>query len=167
MTFAPFDPFRAIRVLIDRRVRFVVIGGFAGRIWGSPTVTNDLDVCYARDETNLRALAGALVELHARLRGVTDVVPFQLDAAGLRAGDHFTFVTDAGNLDCLGHPAGSGGFDGLMRTAVMVDLDGLRVHVAPVEDLLAMKRASGRPKDRVEVEILAALLEERERRGET
>jgi len=55
--FAPFDPLRALRVLLDRGVRFVMIGGFGARLHGSPTVTNDLDVCYARDRENLVALA--------------------------------------------------------------------------------------------------------------
>lgn len=165
MTTAAFDPFRALRMLRARRVRFVVIGGFAGRIWGSPTVTNDLDICYARDAANLHALAAALVELGARLRGVSEEVPFKLDAATLRAGDHFTLTTDAGNLDVLGTPAGSGGFEGLMRTAQRIDLDGLSVHVATVDDLIEMKRASTHPKDRIEVEILSAVREERQTLG--
>jgi hypothetical protein len=54
-------------------------------------------------------------------------------AATLRAGDHFTFVTNYG------------------------DLDGLTVAVASLDDLIAMKQAAGRPKDRIEVEVLGAL----------
>lgn len=158
----PFDPLRALRILVQHEVRFVVIGGLAARLWGSPTVTNDLDVCYSRDPANLRRLAAALAELEARLRGVDEEVPFQLEARTLRAGDHFTFRTAAGNLDCLGTPAGTEGYDDLVRTAQEIDLDDVRVNVAPVEDLIRMKRAAGRPKDRVELEILQALLEERD-----
>jgi hypothetical protein len=49
-------------------------------------------------------------------------------------------------------------------------LDSVRVHVAALEDLIWLKRASGRPKDLVELEILGALREEieharREARG--
>lgn len=159
---APFDPLRALRILVEHEVRFVVIGGLAARLWGSPTVTNDLDVCYSRDPANLRRLAAALAELEARLRDVDEQVPFQLEARTLRAGDHFTFGTIAGNLDCLGTPAGTEGYDDLVRTAQELDLDDVRVSVAPVEDLIRMKRAAGRPKDRVELEILQALLEERD-----
>jgi hypothetical protein len=64
-------------------VRFVVIGGLAGRLWGSPTMTNDVDFCYARDPLNLERLAAALIEHRARLRGVADDVPFLLDATTL------------------------------------------------------------------------------------
>lgn len=157
---APFDPLLALRVLLAHRVRFVVIGGFGGRLHGSPTVTNDLDVCYARDQGNLERLAAALVELRARLRGAPRRGPFRPDAAALRAGDHFTFTTEVGNLDCIGTPAGVEGFDELERAATEMDLDGLRVRVASIDDLIRMKLAAGRPKDLIEAEVLGALREE-------
>ncbi len=42
-----------IRRLASGEVRFVVIGGFAGTMLGSPRTTIDLDIVYARDEENL------------------------------------------------------------------------------------------------------------------
>jgi len=161
-----FDPLRALRVLDRHGVRFVVIGAFAGRLLGSSTVTRDLDLCYARDAANLEALAAALRELEARLRGAEDdaaVSSFQVDARSLRAGDHFTFTTVAGHLDVLGAPAGSTGYEELARTAETLDLDGLRVRVASIDALIRMKRAAGRPKDLIEVEVLAALRDELDR----
>jgi hypothetical protein len=147
-------------VLAAHEVRFVLIGGLAGRLWGSPTVTNDLDLCYARDRGNLERLSAALVELQARLRGVEDEVPYRLDAETLAAGDSFTFVTDAGNLDVLATPAGTQGFDDLARAATEMDLGDVTVRVVDVEDLVRMKRAAGRAKDLIEAEVLAALREE-------
>jgi hypothetical protein len=163
VTAAAFDPLRIARTLRKHGVRFVVVGGFAGRLWGSPTLTNDLDLCYARDRENLARLPAALKELRARLRGVPARVPFLLDARTLEAGDHFTFETRAGNLDMLGFPAGAAGFDGLLRTAAEMEIArGLRVPVASLEDLIRMKRAAGRPKDLIEIEVLSALQEETE-----
>ena len=159
-----FDPFGALRALVEGRVRFVIIGGIAGRLWGSPTVTNDLDICYAHDAANLRRLATVLSGLHARLRGVDPDVKFEIDERALAMGDHFMMVTDVGNLDVLATPAGTKGFDQLMRSAEKLDLDGLSVYVASLEDLIDMKRAAGRLKDRIELEVLGALLEERDHR---
>lgn len=158
-----FDPIRALKVLVGRGVRFVVIGGFAGRFWGSNSITNDLDICYARDKKNFEALASALRALDARLRGAPSDIPFLLDARTLEAGDHFTFETNAGNLDCLGTPAGSQGYLDLIQGATPMDVEGIRVPVAALEDVIRLKKAAGRPKDRAELEILAALLEEIER----
>jgi hypothetical protein len=160
---SPFDPLRTLRVLADHEVRFVMIGGLAGRLWGSPTVTNDLDVCYAAEPDDLVALAAALRALDARLRGVDEDVPFVVDAESLASSDSFTFITDAGNLDLLAVPAGTDGFDDLVRTASEMDLGGVTVAVADLEDLIRMKRAAGRPKDLIEVEVLGAVLEERDR----
>jgi hypothetical protein len=158
-----FNPLGAITALEGHGVRYVVIGAIAGRLLGSPTITRDLDICYARDEANLEALASALQELHARLRGVQEAVPFVLDARTLRAGDGFTFETDAGDLDILGTPAGTRGYDELIRTAEESELDGLRIKVASIDALIQMKRAAGRRKDLIEVEVLAALREEIDR----
>lgn len=156
MTLA-FRPTIAIETLARHRIEFILIGGIGGRLHGSPTVTNDLDICYARSDENFIKLVAALRELNARVRGVVDDVPFVLDDKTLRAGDHFTFLTDAGAFDCLGTPAGTSGYDDLVRTAVEMDLGGFRVRVASIDDLIRMKLASGRPKDRIEVEVLGAL----------
>jgi hypothetical protein len=160
----PFDPVAALRTLLHHDVRFVIIGGVAGRLWGSPTMTNDIDICYARDPHNLERLAAALRQLQARLRGVDDDVPFALDARTLASGQNFTFTTDCGPLDILGLPSGVKDFRELAVNAVAFDLgEDVIVDVCDLDDLIRMKRAAGRPKDRIELEILSAVREERER----
>jgi hypothetical protein len=161
-----FDPIGVLKILQRHRVRYVVIGAFAGRFWGSNSITSDLDICYARDKKNFLALASALRELGARLRGASPDVPFLLDAKTIEAGDHFTFETNLGDLDCLGTPLASGGYPDLIQGATIMDIDGVDVPVAALEDVMRLKRAAGRPKDRAELEILAALQEERARRGD-
>lgn len=162
MSAASFDPLRALRALLNENVRFIVIGGLAGRVWGSPTITNDLDVCYERSAENLVRLATALRRLEARLRGVPEGLPFQLDERTLKFGDSFTFETTAGPLDCLGTPAGTAGFDDLAASATELEIGDLRVRFASLDDLMRMKKAAARRKDLVELEILAALKAERE-----
>jgi hypothetical protein len=159
---ASFDPLGALRTFMDHGVRFVLIGGYAGTVRGSALITGDIDVCYARDVENLQRLAAALVEMRARLRGpgVPDGLPFVLDAPNLRNGDSFTFETDVGNVDVLGTPAGTQGFEDLDGSATSVDIDGLVIRVASLDDLMRMKRAAGRPKDLIQLEHLGALREE-------
>jgi hypothetical protein len=161
----PFDPERVLETLLRHQVRFVVIGGFAARLLGSPTLTNDLDICYARDRKNLAALSAALLELDASLRGAPHGLPFRPDVPTLESGDHFTFSTSAGNLDCIGTPAGSGGFSDLIAGATKMTIGPMSVPVAALEDLIRLKEATGRAKDRIELEILAALKEEIDRGG--
>ena len=165
MTNGRFDAGAIVRVLQRHEVEFVVIGGIAGQLWGSPTITQDLDVCYAREKTNLEHLAAALRELNAKLRGVKEDVPFRLDARTLVNGDSFTFTTDFGALDCLATPSGTSGYKDLKPAAEAMPIgSGLRVWVCSIDDLIRMKRAAGRTKDRLDLEHLGALRDERARR---
>jgi hypothetical protein len=158
-----FQPDALIRLLGRHGVAYVLIGGLAAVTHGAPLITQDIDVCYARDDPNLERLAAALGEVHAELRGTEPGLPVRLDARMLRAGDAFTLSTDIGWLDLLGTPAGTAGYEDLARTADAYDLFGFRVLVASVEDLIRMKRAAGRPKDLLALEELGALREERAR----
>jgi hypothetical protein len=159
-----FDPIGALETLDRHGVRYVLIGGLAATALGSSSVTNDLDICYDRRADNLERLAAALVEMQAKLRGVDDDVPFLLDAKALAAGDCFTFITEHGAFDILGNPSGTRGYDDLRKSATLMDFGGMEIWVTSLDDLMAMKRAAGRTKDRVELEILGALRDERDGR---
>lgn len=170
MTDSPDLDLEAVLDAFERHaVRYILIGGQAGRVWGSPLLTRDFDVVYARDRENYERLVAALRDLDAKLRvpGVDDDLPFQLDAKTIERGFNFTFRTAAGDVDVLGLPAGVDGYDELEPNAAHATLAGHEVLVAALEDLIRMKVAAGRPKDRVAVEWLTAALDERNRRGMT
>jgi len=155
------------RILASHSVRFVVIGGVAGNAHGSPSITLDLDICYSHDRENVRALAMCLHELSATLRGAPKDLPNVIDERFLWDGLNFTFDTKFGRLDCLASPAGVEGHDELARSASTFDLFGTAVLVCSLSDLIRMKRAAGRIKDRVHLEELGALqevIDEEERR---
>lgn len=161
------DLVRVFSAFERHAVRYIVIGGQAGIVWGSPLPTEDFDAVYARDMANLERLVRALRDLHARLRapGVEEDLPFQLDALTLERGFNFTFQTDAGPVDLFGLPAGVDGYAQLEPNAVQVLIAGHDVYVAALDDLIRMKVAAGRPKDLLAAETLVALRDERERQG--
>ena len=167
MSSRRFDPVFILRRLQAHGSRFVLIGGLAAKAHGSPTLTVDIGVCYARDRENLERLVAALGELGAQLRGAPPDLPFRTDRRTLERGDTFTFTTDHGDLDILGTPAGISGYGELDANAEDVELDEeLVVRLASLDDLIRMKRAAGRPKDRVELEILGALRDEIDSSGQ-
>jgi len=145
--------------LSEHGVRFAVIGGVALIARGVQRSTADLDVAYARDRDNLKRLAGALAELHPRLRGVPADLPFTLDEATLRSGLNFTLDTTDGPLDLFGEVPGLGSFDQVDAASSELEIAGLRVLVLTVEGLERAKRAAGRPKDFVDLGYLHALKE--------
>ena len=128
-------------------------------------MTEDIDVIYSRDRANVKRLATALSALDARLRGAPPGLPFKPDPPTLRNGLNFTFETRLGPLDCLGEAAGGFSYDNLVRNAELYPIEGLEIPTASLDDLIRMKRAAGRIKDRIEVENLSALREVRDQRG--
>jgi predicted nucleotidyltransferase len=153
-----------LRELLDADVQLVLIGGLAAQVHGSPSLTADVDICFALDDENLDRLAGALGALVAIRRGMAPGVAAPIDARALRAGDVFTLSTRYGDLDLLAHPDPGLNFEALASRSIRAEILGVEVQVASLEDLMAMKRAAGRPKDRIELEILGALREELDRR---
>ena len=148
--------------MLARGVDFVVVGGIAAVLHGSPRVTQDLDVCFATDVGNLDALGAALVALDAKLAGVDEDVPFVPDARALRRIMTLTLETSMGRLDALAAPTGAPPYDDLRARADRYDIGGAFVLVASLDDLIAMKRASGRPKDLADVAELSLIRERRE-----
>ncbi len=163
-----FRPDLIVEALTRHGIRFVLVGGLASQAHGSPSLTADMDICYARDQENLTRLADALKELAAVRRGLPTDSPKMppLDARTLRAGGLFTLTTRFGDLDLLATPDPGFDFERLLEHAVTTTVHGAPVFVAALDDLIVMKRAAGRPKDRIELEILGALREELDRRDD-
>ncbi|MEE8376609.1 MAG: hypothetical protein V3S26_09855 [Acidimicrobiia bacterium] len=160
-----FDPVSVLRVLIERDVDFVVIGGIAARLRGAPLLTQDVDITPATDRPNLERLASALEELDARLRTAPEPegVPFPFDPGLLESETVWTLVTRFGDLDLVVSPAGTKGYSDVVRDAddmrVATDPE-LIVKVASLVDVIRSKEAAGREKDRAALPMLRRTLEE-------
>src|SRR5438876_8078446 len=127
-------------LLHRHQVQFMVIGGQAATLHGSPLSTFDIDLCYARTPENLVRLAAALKELHPTLRGAPPDLPFRLDAQSLALGSNFTFNTDLGPLDLLGWVEPFGTFDDLRPRATPIPVGDVRLLTISLDDLIAIKQ---------------------------
>ena len=75
-----------LRALVSAGVEFIVIGGVAAKAHGSPRLTVDVDVVYARSAENLRRLTSALSPLEPYLRGAPPGLPFRFDPETVQRG---------------------------------------------------------------------------------
>lgn len=158
MEFPPeLHPSLILHRLSEAGVDFVVIGGIAVVLLGSARNTNDLDITFATDSANLQALGDVLLALNARLRGVDEEVPFIPDGRTLRQVSLLSLETDGGWLDLLAAPGGAPPYAELRDRARLVRLDGIRVRVADIDDMIAMKKAAGRLRDLADIEELEAI----------
>lgn len=156
------DPISVLRVLVRHEVEFVVIGGVAATLHGSPLSTGDLDICPSRDPGNLDRLAAALEELGARLHAAGEPrgVPLPADGALLGQAEVWNLETRHGRLDLAFRPSGTAGYDDLRSDAVVFRIDGLDVPAASLRDVIRSKEAAGRERDRAALPTLRRLLEE-------
>ena len=165
----PLPDFAAILAALDQnRVRCVLIGGLAMIAQGSDHYTRDIGICYDRERENLAALVSALAPYRPRLRGVPDDLPFILDVQTFKNTLNLTLHTSLGAIDLLGEVAGVASFQDLRDRSHLYELYGVPVYVASIDDLIAMKRAAGRPKDRshiLELEALRDLMQEENNTG--
>jgi hypothetical protein len=148
-----------LKLLGRHEVKVVIVGGAAASLLGSAQLTNDLDVCYARNPPNLERLAKALQSVHARLRGAPENLPFILDAETLRKGLNFTFVTDFGTLDLVGEVRGVGVYEDVLAGSMTYELFGYKFPVIDIGKLIIAKRTAGRPKDLILIPELEAIQE--------
>jgi predicted nucleotidyltransferase len=148
-----------LELLTDADVEFVLVGLLAGVLQGAPVTTFDVDIVYRRDPENVERLLRVLARLHAVYRG--DPRGLTPQASHLVGPGHQLLFTDLGALDCLGTLDGVRGYEELLQSTTLIRLDsGRRVRVVTLEELIAIKRRAGRPKDLAAVPILLATLDE-------
>ena len=127
-------------------VSFAILGGYAVGHHAKPRATKDLDLLVSGEGDNLERVGAALtafgapanVVAAARAMGPTDVVflgvpPVRVDI--LRSADGIE--TEA-----------------VLARSQTLDLAGVRVRVIALADLIANKRAAGRPQDLADVALL-------------
>ncbi len=160
MSEPEFQPERMLQVLEEHGVRFVLIGGFAAVIHGSPYVTTDIDLVPEGSLENLGRLSAALRAMNARVWTASDPdgIPFDHDAASIAHVRVWNLVTDLGRLDLAFEPDGTFGYEDLARTAVHLEISGTRVDVATLADIIRSKEAAARDKDRLVLPVLRRLL---------
>ncbi len=157
-----FEYFEVLATLNAHNVQYVLIGGLAANLWGLDNITQDVDVCYARERGNVVSLVKALKSMDAHLRGFPKGLPEIIDERTFRLGDTMTFETKFGKFDCLGTPGGTRGYADLAQQATSMDIGkGTMVLVADIDDIIRMKRSAGRVKDLTAVEGLKLLKEVR------
>ncbi len=153
---------KALSLLVENDVRFILIGGVAAIAHGAARLTQDIDFLYSREPDNLERLAAALAPLDPYPRGAPPDLPFIWDEQTLRNGSNFTLTTTVGDVDLLAEISGGGRYDNLLSHSVEIEAFGVRFRCLELTQLIKSKRAAGRPKDFEAIAELELLLAERQ-----
>jgi predicted nucleotidyltransferase len=155
---------RIIDVLEMHGVEYMLIGGQAEVLMGSPRITYDTDIAYSRETDNLARLAAALRALNAKLRvsGTAVELQFPIDERSLALGNNFTFTTDAEDLDVLGYIAPLGEYPDLLPNHEVHTAYGFAIKTIGLDDLIKVKQHVARKKDSESLYQLLAIKRVRE-----
>ena len=148
---------RILQRLVDSKVEFVLVGGLAAVIYGSPVLTEDVDVCLNFTRENLARLVAAVCDLHPTHRLTAQKLPFEITEANWEMFKNIYLKLDWGVLDCLGEVSGIGNYHACLESSQFVTFTFGSCYALTVEALIRAKEAVGRPHDIRTVGYLRAI----------
>jgi hypothetical protein len=136
-----------LRVFNERKVKYLVVGGYAVSYFTEPRVTKGLDIFIATSDENVAIVYAALAAFGAPLAGMTPK-DFQDPAWGYQIGQPPSRIDILQELTAVDFAsAWNAGEDG------MIDSD-IPVRSISVADLIKNKLALGRHRDLADVEAI-------------
>jgi len=161
------DYLEIFRGLNDSGVDYLVIGGLAVNFHGVPRMTYDIDLLILFEKENILKAVAKLTEWDYRPKvpvNPQDLADESVKSSGIRERGMkaFTFYSDSlpiAEIDLVFDipiPYGE-----LMDRAVYMDLQGVKVPVVSIQDLIQLKLHAGRDQDLADAEYLKMILEKK------
>lgn len=132
--------------LVDNDVAFVVFGGVAVKHYRPERQTTDVDIFVGADEQTIERLVANIPQLQADPKSRAKLRDYRVA--------HFK-VGEPISIDVLTHAPGLEIGEAL-RTAEVIDLDGVEIPILSKVLLIEHKRAVGEPRDLEDVALLQA-----------
>ena len=135
-----------LQILLENKVKFLVVGAYSMAVYGYPRATGDIDIWVEASKDNSEKVYHSLVEFGALVSDLTpdtfseeDVI-FQIGVAPRRI-DVITSINGVDFVDAFPN-----------RKEVLID--SLNIPFISKEDLIKNKESTGREKDLLDVKIL-------------
>lgn len=149
--------FNLLERLVRANVDFVIVGGFAGVVYGCTYVTQDIDICCVFSTDNLLLLQKALSGVHAVHRHTPKRKELELTRANCREYKNLYLDTNIGQLDCLSFIDGVGDYRKVKKGSRIIKVEDMRLRVLNLDALIDSKKAMNRPRDKEGVLQLEAI----------
>ena len=135
-----------LELLNSRGVDYVIVGAQSLAFHGRPRYTGDLDILVRPRPENARLLVDLLKQFgfaHSGFKETDFIEPEQMIQLG-RAPDRIDLLTTISGVTS----------DEAFATKVTAELDGIPVYIISKDALIRNKRATGRPQDLADLDIL-------------
>lgn len=142
------DDMKELLEIFERHgVKYMIVGGYAVNYYGYMRTTQDIDLLVYPSAENADAVMAALTE-------------FGFGGAGIpreyleKEGGAVHLGVEPNRIDILTHLKGIEN-DHVFSNVQGVELQGVRVNIISLQDLIEAKRKSDRPRDRADAEELS------------
>ncbi len=150
-----------LTVLLENNIDFVLIGGYAGALYGSSLVTKDIDICMDLSPENIAKLRSILKNHHPVHRMTPKKLSFLVHPENLQDVKNLYLSSDLGPLDIISDVIGVGDFKKVKANAVAIQLFGHVCNVISMEDLILTKKSMDRDKDKLAVKELESIIKKK------
>jgi hypothetical protein len=135
-----------LQVLLNNGVKFLLVGAYAMGAHGYPRATGDIDIWVEPSAENSERVYRSMVAFGAPLHEIDETtfarpnIVFQIGVAPRRI-DIITAISGVG-------------FNEAYQQREIIEMEGLSIPILCLSDLIRNKRATGRDKDRLDVDQL-------------
>jgi len=135
-----------LQVLLDKDVKFLLVGAYAMGVHGYPRATGDIDIWVEPTAENSERVYRSMATFGAPLHEIDETtfatpgVVFQIGVAPRRI-DIITTISGVG-------------FDDAHQQRQIAEIEDLSIPILSLDDLIRNKRATGRDKDRLDADQL-------------
>jgi len=135
-----------LQILLDNKVKFLVVGAYAMGAHGYPRATGDLDIWIEASNKNSKKLYRSLAQFGAPLSELTE-------ETFCEKGIIFQIGVSPRRIDIITHIDGVD-FAEAFQTKELIELECLNIPLISKENLIKNKRATGRDKDKLDADYL-------------
>jgi predicted nucleotidyltransferase len=135
-----------LRLLADKKVEYLLIGGYAVAFHGFPRATADMDIWVKKDSENARRMVEVLREFGFESPELTPSL-FLSDDSLIRMGIPPMRIEVSTSISGVSFPE-------CYEARVSVDMEGIPVSIIGLDDLKLNKKAAGRHRDLDDLEHL-------------
>ena len=135
-----------IKLLNVHEIKYLVVGGYAVTIHGYPRFTDDIDIWFWIEESNIKNMLSVLSDFGFSSMNISDKdlsSPYKIIQLGYPP-NRIDLLTSVDGLD----------FEKCYPDRAIIDIDGLKVNFIDFENLKKNKKALGRFKDLNDLENL-------------
>ena len=156
---------RVLKELGRHKIKYLVVGGLAVNLYGYDRITGDLDIILLMTDANVKRFVEVAEQFRLRPRVPVSLKDFAVPhlrenwvkEKNMKAFTLYNPQNDAEHVDIIiDHPID---FQKAYKKREQIKSGGMNIDLISLMDLIKMKKAAGREKDKIDIKALTFIKE--------